>query len=116
EEALAAAERLLAMLGALDSASGGAITPLGRAMMDLPVHPRLARLLLGAAELGRLEEGAAVAALLSEKDIVAPSFDGARPAGPVTQGDSDLTYRLQLLAEAEAARFAPSLRERGVDP
>ena len=116
EQTLVAAERLLAMLGALDSETGGSITPLGRAMMAMPVHPRLGRLLLGAAEMGRLEAGAAVAALLSEKDILAPAFEGPRPTGPKTQGRSDLTYRLELLAEAERSRFGPSLRDRGVDP
>ena len=116
EEALAAAERLLAMLGALDEDQGGAITPLGRAMVDLPVHPRLGRLLLGAAELGRLQEGAAVAALLSEKDVVATAFEGRRPTGPATVGRSDLLERLEMLAEAERARFSPALRDRGIDP
>jgi ATP-dependent helicase HrpB len=115
EQTLAAAERLLAMLGALDKEDGGAITPVGRAMVGLPVHPRLARLLLAAAGWGRLAQGAAVAALLSEKDIVVPSFE-ARRAGPRTQGDSDLAHRLELLAEAERARFAPTLYDRGTDP
>src|SRR5688500_5265397 len=115
EETLVAAERLLAMLGALDRESGGSITPLGRSLMELPVHPRLGRLLLGAAEAGRLHEGATVAALLSEKDILtgSPFTGGGRPA---LQGDSDLLYRLDVLAEAERDRFHPSLRDRGVDP
>lgn len=116
EPTLVAAERLLEMLGALDSATGGSITPLGRAIMALPVHPRLGRLLLGAAEMGRLEDGAAVAALLSEKDILAQTFEGPRRTGPKTQGRSDLTYRLELLADAERSRFPPSLRDRGIDP
>jgi ATP-dependent helicase HrpB len=117
EETLVAAERLLAMLGALDRELGGSITPLGRSMMELPVHPRLARLLLGAAHAGKLDDGAAIAALLSEKDIVAASrFAEARARGPAVQGNSDLEYRLQLLAEAERDRFHPGLRDRGVDP
>ena len=117
EETLAAAERLLAMLGALDRESGGSITPLGRSLMELPVHPRLARLLIAASEAGRLSDGATIAALLSEKDIVAASpFAEGRARGPATQGDSDLTYRLDLLAQAERDRFHPGLRDRGVDP
>ena len=116
EQTIRSAERLLAMLGALDNETNGSITPLGRAIVDLPAHPRLGRLLLGAAELGMLEQGAAVAALLSEKDILAPTFEGPRPTGPTTQGRSDLTCRLELLALAEHSRFSPSLRDRGVDP
>jgi ATP-dependent helicase HrpB len=117
EETLVAAERLLAMLGALDRETNGSITPLGRSLMELPVHPRLGRLLLGAAHAGRLHEGATIAALLSEKDIVvAGPFAEARARGPQTQGDSDLSYRLDLLAEAERERFSHTLRDRGVDP
>ena len=117
EETLAAAERLLAMLGALDNEAGGSITPLGRSLMELPVHPRLARLLLAAAGAGHLQDGATIAALLSEKDIVSPSpFAESRARGPTVQGDSDLTYRLDLLTEAERDRFHPALRDRGVDP
>ena len=116
EETLAAAERLLEMLGALDPEAGGNITPLGRAIVGLPIHPRLGRLLIGAAELGRLREGAAVAALLSEKDIVSGSPFDFRSTGPATQAPSDLLYRLDLLAEAERARFSPALRDRRIDP
>ena len=50
-EALAAAQRLLSWLGALGA--DGRITPLGTQMLGLPVHPRLARLLLAAACDGR---------------------------------------------------------------
>jgi ATP-dependent helicase HrpB len=113
---LAQAERLLAQLGAL-SGVGGTITPLGKALLSLPVHPRLGRLLLAAAHDGSLREGAALAALLSEKDILA-SQDRQAPAvaRPAGRGSSDLLVRLDLLAEAERARFAPSLRSRGIDP
>jgi ATP-dependent helicase HrpB len=116
EQTIRSAERLLAMLGALDNETNGSITRLGRAIVDLPVHPRLGRLLLQAAQWGRTGEGAAVAALLSEKDILAQNFEGPRATGPKTQGSSDLLHRLELLAEAERARLAPSLRDRGVDP
>ena len=58
-------------------------------------------------------EGAAVAALLSEKDIRAR--DGAaagrrdRTSSRRTTAASDVLVRLDLLAEAESARFSPSL-------
>ncbi|HEV3163286.1 MAG TPA: ATP-dependent helicase HrpB [Isosphaeraceae bacterium] len=122
-ESLAAAERVLAALGAIET-EAGAITSVGRAMMGLPIHPRLAQLLLAAAEAGHLEQGAALAALLSEKDILlerrgAKSGPG-RGLSPRTasfdRGRSDLLVRLDLLAEAEAARFSAHLRDRGIDP
>ncbi len=99
EETLLAAERLLAMLGALGEEAGGQITPLGRRMLSLPVHPRLARLLIESAERGLLEQGAAVAALLSEKDIFrgAPT-DRFSIARSTMQGASDLLPRLEVLA------------------
>ena len=89
-------------------------------MLELPVHPRLARLLLAARQCGRPREGAAVAALLSEKDIRARdafATAGARRGRSATaRGTSDVFDRLDRLDEAEAARFGPSLRSRGIDP
>jgi ATP-dependent helicase HrpB len=116
EEAIASAERLLEMLGALTAERGGKITPLGRRLMSLPVHPRLARLLLSAAEGGSLEEGAAIAALLSEKDILLRTEPTGGPRIPREQGPSDVLLRLDLLARAEADRFSPALRDAGIDP
>jgi ATP-dependent helicase HrpB len=113
EETLRSAEELLAMLGALED---GTITPLGRKMLSLPVHPRLARLLIGAAEAGRIDDGAAIAALLSEKDIALPPELGPGPRAPTAKGDSDVLIRLDMLAEAERDRFAMRLRDRGIDP
>jgi ATP-dependent helicase HrpB len=68
ESILSAAEGLLAMLGAIDA--GGKITGVGHALAGLPVHPRLGRLLVAAAERGLVREGATLAALMSEKDIL----------------------------------------------
>ena len=113
EETLASAERLLEMLGALE---GGAITHLGRQLMSIPAHPRIARLMLAAAEEGLLEQGAAIAALLSEKDILLTDFSDPRQRGPATIGSSDLLIRLESLAAAERARFAGHLRSAGIDP
>ena len=59
------------------------ITPLGRRILELPVHPRLARLLLAASDGGRRAEGAAVAALLSEKDIRATRRSDGSADGPL---------------------------------
>src|SRR5207248_3038672 len=90
EEAVASAERLLEMLGALTAETGGRITPLGRRLMALPTHPRLARLLLAAAADGLLREGATIAALLSEKDIARHDPTAGPPRQPRTQGPSDV--------------------------
>ncbi len=114
EDMLAAAERLLEMLGALEN---GAITTIGRQLMAIPAHPRIARLLLAAAEEGLLKEGAAMAALLSEKDIATIDYaSDPRQRGPVTQGPSDLLIRMEMLERAERAKFAGHLRGEGIDP
>jgi ATP-dependent helicase HrpB len=111
--ALEAATALLARLGALDPA--GALTPLGRRMLDLPVHPRLARLAVEAAARGAAAEGALLAALLGERDLRdrrAGALDGAAlpPTGP-----SDLLELAHLFEEASRARFDPDrLRRMGV--
>jgi ATP-dependent helicase HrpB len=85
------ARRLLLDLGALDVQ--GKVTPVGKAMARLPLHPRLARLLLRGSEIGCLRPGADLAALLSERDILPRGL--SRPeAQPVRFGISE---RLDLL-------------------
>lgn len=86
-----AAHDLLKQLSALDEA--GVITSAGEAMARLPVHPRLGRLMLKAAELGCPSLGADLAALLSERDILR-SF---RSSAARTTGGLDLSDRFALL-------------------
>ncbi len=115
EEALAGAERLLAMLGALSSETSGKILPLGQRIMSLPTHPRLARLLIDATDAGIAQEGAMIAALLAEKDIVLTDRDTPSWArGPATIARSDLLLRMDLLAALERCDFR-NARDRGVD-
>ncbi len=65
--AMAAAQRLLQSLGALDCA--GRITPHGRAMAILPLEPRLAHMLLHAAQSGNEGVAAQLALLLQERGL-----------------------------------------------
>lgn len=88
--ALAEARTLLLGLGAIDA--GGAITGHGRAMAALPLHPRLAHMVL----LGG-RDAPLLAALLAERDILAVA--GQRPP-------SDLSLRLE--AARNPARFEAS--------
>jgi ATP-dependent helicase HrpB len=66
--AAAALERTLHLLEQLDAADKGAITPLGRQIAALPVHPRLGRLLLEGERWGITGRVALAAALLSDRD------------------------------------------------
>lgn len=88
--ALAVARQLLTDLGALNVQ--GLITPLGGAMVRLPLHPRLSRLLLRAQELGCPRLGCSLAALVSERDI----FRSQRDERPLV-GPSDVLERLECL-------------------
>ncbi|NLI79091.1 MAG: ATP-dependent helicase HrpB [Candidatus Riflebacteria bacterium] len=98
--ALAAARQVLAGLGAIDPA--GAITPLGRRMLELPIAPRLARMLVAAADQGLGRDAADLAALLGERDLALRPDE--RRASPFL-GRSDFLWRLDLLQEARSANF-----------
>ncbi len=63
-EAIGAADTLLRQLGALD---GENVTTIGKAMLRLPTHPRLARMLVEAKKRG--VDASLIAALLSERDV-----------------------------------------------
>jgi len=84
--ALSSTRELLTGLGALDA--HGHITPHGREMVDLAMHPRLAHMVLKAMPLKLGGLACDVAALLTERDVVRAK-SGARPA--------DLRLRLDLL-------------------
>jgi ATP-dependent helicase HrpB len=91
--ALMVARQLLTELLALDCL--GRITPLGLAMAGIPLHPRLARLLIRSRELGYSVLGCDLATLLSERDIIRRS-----PVGNATGGwKFDLIERVALLRE-----------------
>jgi ATP-dependent helicase HrpB len=91
--AFAQARELLAELGALDRA--GAATPHGRRMSALPLHPRLAHMILRAKEMGLGGLACDLAALLSERDVF------RRGDGPP---DADLRLRLEALRDLASNR------------
>jgi ATP-dependent helicase HrpB len=97
--ALSRARQLLERLEAADAAS---ITPLGRQIASLPVHPRIGRLLLEGARLGCLADVALAAALLSERDpfLRTQREPGARH-GALARSRSDVLDRIHLLQRFE---------------
>jgi ATP-dependent helicase HrpB len=64
-EALAAADRLLQDLGAIDTGRG-ALTRFGQSLLALPLHPRLAAVVHAGRELGCAAAAATAAVLLSD--------------------------------------------------
>jgi ATP-dependent helicase HrpB len=115
--ALEAAERLLSRLGAVSGA--GDLTPHGRRMIELPLHPRLARLTLEAEARGAREGGSLLAALLGEREIrhaARTRVDGG-PARIDDTGPSDLLARLDAFRAADARGLtAEAIRLQGLDP
>ena len=89
--AVAAAKALLIRLNALDAS--GVATPAGIKMGSLPMHPRLAHMLLYAVGKGWGSLGAVLAALLSERDIFRTVPGTARRTT-----DSDLGDRLEAFS------------------
>ncbi|MDB6044821.1 MAG: hrpB [Gammaproteobacteria bacterium] len=83
---LASARDVLERLGALDAS--GRITPHGREMAGIGVHPRFAHMLLRSRAIGRLSLAADLAALLSERDLLRGAF-GAR--------DVDIRTRIEVM-------------------
>lgn len=80
------------------------LTPLGRRMAALPVHPRTARFLLEAASCAVLDRGVLLAYLLEERD---PWRGRSVHSDPVRPTTSDLLDRLALL-ERGAAPAGPA--------
>ena len=93
------ARELLAELGAFDTRSGdlkaARITDHGRRMAELPMHPRLAHMVLRAEALGALALACDLAALASERDPLRADA-GATP-------DADIETRITFLRGERSA-------------
>ena len=107
------ARRLLMDLDALRS--DGTATPTGQSMARLPLHPRLGRMLLRAADSGHLRLGADLAALLSERDIMR-KYERDIPRRGVSSfqacQQADISERLSMLQRWRKEKEAPP----GTDP
>ena len=88
-ESLQFAKRTLEMLGFLESKG---LTSLGRDSLQVGSSPRLSKLLMTSLKLGEPQLGSAVAALLSEKDILQSS----RNMKSQNLSEGDLTLRLEI--------------------
>jgi ATP-dependent helicase HrpB len=86
---------LLRRLGALD---GGEVTEMGKSLARLPVHPRLARLLLEGQREGVPERAALAAALLAERE---PFARTARGDVRRAETRSDVLDEVEALEEFE---------------
>ena len=132
--AYAQACELLAELGALETSAQGAgrVTAHGRRMAELPMHPRLAHMLLAAEPLGLGALACDLAALLGERDplrgdVGAPpdaevelrlalirDRRGGRAGGPGNRVDGDALRRIRMEADRLRAQLAAGA-DRGRD-
>lgn len=96
QAAYAQASELLAQLGAME---GQRLTIHGQCMAELPVHPRLAHMLLRGQTLGLGALAADLAALLVERDLL-----------PRSEG-TDLAQRLALLASEHRSGSIARVRQ-----
>ena len=103
--ALAEARRLLQQLGALDLRSG--LTPLGRRMGTMGLHPRLARLFLAGQDAGCGGAAAICCALLAERDLLRRTPGMQRKL----RSDNDLFDRYEFFI-----RWQHGTRDSEVDP
>ena len=117
ETALARGQSLLELLGATGPEG---VTRLGRAMSALPLHPRLARLVVEGHRRGHLRPATVAAAMLEGRDLFV-SHRVRRGAGSPDQDaiPPDLVRRVELLDAALAGRggdlgFSPAAL-RGVE-
>jgi len=101
--ALAQARQLLRQLGAIDDTGG--ITLAGREMAALPLHPRLAHMLIEAKKMDLGGLACDLAAILSERDIL--TGDARRSC--------DIMGRVEAL-RAHRAHGRPGALAHGADP
>jgi ATP-dependent helicase HrpB len=97
--ALAEAHRLLELLGAIDG--DGRLTESGRAMVNLPLHPRLARMVVDAGDDQAL--ACLLAAVVDDRDIL---------RGPPDEIPIDVAVRIELVTGAADAH--PNLDRRAL--
>ncbi len=112
--AVAKAESLLRSLGALAkclaNGSTGGLTDVGRAMLRLPMHPRLARMIVEGSRRGCVNEAALCAAFMSGRNILIRSARDDKTVQaaqePFRDGaDSDFEVMMRAWQFANARRY-----------
>ena len=104
EQSLKRAERLLHDLGAIDHENH--VTRLGLKMAAFPLEPRLARMLLAAAEQGCLEEAAICAAIAQGREVLTATMKQShRGNEDFWQNDDVSEFQAQLRAYHHAAQL-----------
>jgi ATP-dependent helicase HrpB len=112
--ALAEARRLLGDLAALDAQ--GRITEEGRRIRDLPLPPRLARMVLDAARRGEGRLAAEIAAVLTERGLGGSDTDLVHRVEAFRRDRSARADEMRRLSQGWARSAGSGDRESGCDP
>src|SRR5215217_3683437 len=104
--ALKEARTLLQQLGALDNE--GRITEVGHRLRDLPLPPRLARMVLLAGESGQARDAADLAAILVERGLGGDAVDLAERIERFRRDRSGRAQDMRRMAEGWAKGAAPA--------
>lgn len=100
------AQELLRSIGAIDSE--GNLKTDGKLMAELPMHPRLARLLIEASKRGVPKQGAMAAAVLSERPFFSGSAEVSREIIKNCAG-SDFELIRYVISRITESNFDPSV-------
>lgn len=109
-KAIREGHELLQLLGAIDD--DRRLTDSGRAMVKLPLHPRLSRMVVGANEVGQGWLACLLAAMVDERDVL---------RGRPSELPADVALRLDLLGDSgrrhpqAAGRALANARDRARD-
>ncbi len=98
-----AIDQAMALLRRLGAIGESGLTDLGRAMASLPVHPRLARMLIEGERFGHGPRVALAAALLAERDpFTRGRGESGSPIRRKVDAESDVLERVRALEAYEA--------------
>ncbi len=103
------ARNLLRLLGALDK--DGALTPAGKRIRELALPPRLAAMILSAAETGEQGAAARLAVLLTEQGLGGPSVDIEERLRRFSQERGERADAARKLAQRMAEGFGTARGE-----
>jgi ATP-dependent helicase HrpB len=112
----AAVDSARALLERLGLVQGTRLTELGERARRLPLHPRLARLVLEGERAGIAGTACLAAALLAERDLRQTRAAGSRDLGLVGC-ECDVDQLIELYRQAEAQNFSARVaRQLGLHP
>lgn len=107
-KAVASARQLLTYLGALDAE--GRLTDRGARFARIPLHPRLAAVIVKGQEIDALRQALLAACLISERMIL------GRTRGPIAVEESDVAFQMDVILRiARRQDVTPEALRQSVD-